>query len=269
MANTCEECSICMQKIHKKFVMNCGHIFHEECAIRWLKNKNSCPLCRAIIHPCAMNFKNVKQKYSFDYKYNYRNSIVFKKRRYDIESIKNKLLNTSPIAWSKHLCTDNIYRSYPVYKFDEETFIDYYTRQSMLFGNCSNIKTEEIDCTTLKVNEVFANSGLLISSVKYDEIFTWAYEMFLFIGNCYNFLPEDITMTLFCDIFTISVQKKSLKEKDHIIAAAAAIYNTIYFLNRIRINYMTIWVASETKFDLNKIVEHVECQKLFFGDISS
>lgn len=43
-----EECSICLQDdsnlIFKK--LKCRHIFHEPCINYWLKNNNTCPICR-------------------------------------------------------------------------------------------------------------------------------------------------------------------------------------------------------------------------------
>ena len=40
-------CAICMEDIKgRAAVMPCGHIFDEECAVKWLETKNSCPICR-------------------------------------------------------------------------------------------------------------------------------------------------------------------------------------------------------------------------------
>ena len=47
-----DECSICLDKFQKKNIVNrlpCRHIFHYNCLRDWLKDNNTCPLCRDII----------------------------------------------------------------------------------------------------------------------------------------------------------------------------------------------------------------------------
>ena len=46
-------CSICMEqfKIKDKIMkLNCDHIFHDICLIKWLNNDNTCPNCRNCIN---------------------------------------------------------------------------------------------------------------------------------------------------------------------------------------------------------------------------
>ncbi|KAA0035774.1 E3 ubiquitin-protein ligase RNF181-like protein [Cucumis melo var. makuwa] len=44
------DCSICLDELscEKREVIRipCGHVYHESCIFKWLKNHNSCPLCR-------------------------------------------------------------------------------------------------------------------------------------------------------------------------------------------------------------------------------
>ena len=46
-----ENCSVCMMKLVKDqevSELKCGHIFHKECIMKWLKEYNyKCPVCRA------------------------------------------------------------------------------------------------------------------------------------------------------------------------------------------------------------------------------
>lgn len=40
------ECSICLQSITISFQLPCKHVFHKACIQLWLKEHNTCPLCR-------------------------------------------------------------------------------------------------------------------------------------------------------------------------------------------------------------------------------
>lgn len=45
----CIECSVCKDEFEENQEINklpCGHLFHIECVIPWLKQRNSCPTCR-------------------------------------------------------------------------------------------------------------------------------------------------------------------------------------------------------------------------------
>lgn len=52
------DCSICLDDLvledgdHEKiylFKSPCGHVFHDECMTNWLRNNDSCPLCRFVV----------------------------------------------------------------------------------------------------------------------------------------------------------------------------------------------------------------------------
>jgi hypothetical protein len=49
--NDNKDCSICLSSIDKNTEkeLTCNHIFHDNCITEWLKNKNSCPMCRAVV----------------------------------------------------------------------------------------------------------------------------------------------------------------------------------------------------------------------------
>jgi hypothetical protein len=43
-------CSICLEEYiddRKMSRLKCDHIYHKECIMKWIKNNNECPLCRA------------------------------------------------------------------------------------------------------------------------------------------------------------------------------------------------------------------------------
>ena len=41
---------ICLDKLkndnYKNAVLECGHKFHSDCILKWIENKNNCPICR-------------------------------------------------------------------------------------------------------------------------------------------------------------------------------------------------------------------------------
>lgn len=41
------ECPICLTGGGVMCRLECGHIFHEKCLLKWFEQKANCPLCRA------------------------------------------------------------------------------------------------------------------------------------------------------------------------------------------------------------------------------
>ncbi|ESR52784.1 hypothetical protein CICLE_v10023541mg [Citrus x clementina] len=42
-------CAICLEEFSvgsEACCVGCSHMYHDDCIVRWLKNNNSCPLCR-------------------------------------------------------------------------------------------------------------------------------------------------------------------------------------------------------------------------------
>ena len=43
------ECTICLQPIHNDSqcrMLNCYHIFHSECLVKWFSDRANCPICK-------------------------------------------------------------------------------------------------------------------------------------------------------------------------------------------------------------------------------
>ncbi|KAF0916580.1 hypothetical protein E2562_007655 [Oryza meyeriana var. granulata] len=61
-----EECVICLQAAAQEedggggesryrwsVLPGCAHAFHKECVLKWLRNRNTCPLCRSVVVAAA------------------------------------------------------------------------------------------------------------------------------------------------------------------------------------------------------------------------
>lgn len=53
------ECSICLEPMKGKTILDCGHTFCIKCTISHFRIKNNCPLCRAIVYDKSV--KGVKE----------------------------------------------------------------------------------------------------------------------------------------------------------------------------------------------------------------
>lgn len=54
-----DECIICFNRLGNRAVLNklsCGHLFHEECILRWIDTDGRCPVCR---YACRKPFVTV------------------------------------------------------------------------------------------------------------------------------------------------------------------------------------------------------------------
>jgi len=56
-------CSICYNNINEKYYLPCGHYFHENCVIEWIKNKYICPTCRIPIILYYSDYKKMTNLY--------------------------------------------------------------------------------------------------------------------------------------------------------------------------------------------------------------
>lgn len=58
------ECPICFMEFVNKHTTSCNHNFCYDCLHEWLKNHNSCPVCRGIIGPNGYNGHNIYNGYT-------------------------------------------------------------------------------------------------------------------------------------------------------------------------------------------------------------
>ncbi|KAJ6798744.1 RING finger and transmembrane domain-containing protein 2 [Iris pallida] len=47
-------CAICQEKMHAPILLNCKHIFCEDCVSEWFERERTCPLCRALVKPADL-----------------------------------------------------------------------------------------------------------------------------------------------------------------------------------------------------------------------
>lgn len=70
ITETNQECSICYTNYTNTATkLNCNHIFHRECILRWLENAFTCPLCRKRVMPCDICNKG-------EITYNYTGAVI-------------------------------------------------------------------------------------------------------------------------------------------------------------------------------------------------
>ena len=63
--NKITDCSICKEEFTLKDnarKIPCNHIFHEDCIVPWLKNRNSCPVCRFELITDDEDYENRRKK---------------------------------------------------------------------------------------------------------------------------------------------------------------------------------------------------------------
>ncbi|KAJ4724432.1 RING/U-box superfamily protein [Melia azedarach] len=56
-------CGVCQEEMEKEEegrAMECKHMFHDSCILKWLKIKNTCPLCRTTCKPKKLKFRVVE-----------------------------------------------------------------------------------------------------------------------------------------------------------------------------------------------------------------
>ncbi len=109
-----EDCSICLTTINnkQKHQLKCTHQFHTNCINEWLKNSNSCPICRCvIIKKCEPSIKiNMTTNHIYlppSPQRNKKNCIV---KYYD--KIKNNIYNILFLLFSLGYLGSCIYHMY-------------------------------------------------------------------------------------------------------------------------------------------------------------
>lgn len=51
------DCAICMENFrHKVISFECGHSFHALCALKWLKIRNTSPICRIVLFESEIKY---------------------------------------------------------------------------------------------------------------------------------------------------------------------------------------------------------------------
>lgn len=107
----CQECSICLETDDKPTqTLSCNHTFHKKCISKWLKNSDSCPMCRSY----TKKYYKAKEKIlNFGYitinrniKIYVSNNIVTVINKYILFKSKPKILDMNRI---KSIKMDNNY----------------------------------------------------------------------------------------------------------------------------------------------------------------
>jgi hypothetical protein len=84
-----EICSVCLNKTNdlNSVKLNCGHIFHKSCISKWIKTKNTCPLCRTVITTKLEPNSDSNAETDEDYQNFMRNDTVHNVHNDDVHSV--------------------------------------------------------------------------------------------------------------------------------------------------------------------------------------
>lgn len=47
-------CAVCLEQLIVASKAPCGHLYHKECLLQWMRHSNTCPLCRRDILPLPL-----------------------------------------------------------------------------------------------------------------------------------------------------------------------------------------------------------------------
>lgn len=56
------DCPICFDSPKKAVVLNCSHIFCEQCVYEWLEKEKTCPVCRQEVQSAAQALERIKKE---------------------------------------------------------------------------------------------------------------------------------------------------------------------------------------------------------------
>jgi hypothetical protein len=238
-------CSICLETDTKEtHTTNCGHIFHKSCISTWLKEKNSCPMCRKeqiimyMIHSINITKENP------DYKITQSHEVGEQELYLDETTFKcayEQLLNQVPQGWVNIDSGEESSPIAPVYILEEEgreVFIDYYFRQLLLFneGEIDTTKIVEkrgIDTVYYTSTQNLNRNGKNITPKEYSIMVEWIYEVMCTLKIEYSFSYKSSMNSILLDLVTMTIMELEMaKRSTYQTAIIAAIYITINFYEK-------------------------------------
>ena len=238
-------CSICLETDTKEtHTTNCGHVFHKSCISTWLKEKNSCPMCRKeqiimyMIHSINRTKENTDYKivqcYEVSEQELYLGETTFK-------CAYEQLVNQVPQGWINIDSREESSPIAPVYileEEDKEVFIDYYFRQLLLFneGEIDTTKIVEkrgIDTVYYTSIQNLNINGKSISSREYSIMVEWIYDVMCNLKLEYTFIYRGSMNSILLDLVTMTILELEMtKRSTYQTAIIAAIYTTIKFYEK-------------------------------------
>lgn len=265
-----EQCSICLTDISKlenknnnNFKLNCGHKFHKECIMEWLKNHNTCPLCRDKM--IIINYLKNKVDRPKIYRFTKNKYKFFKINDELIKNAYGQLINQKPIGY-----LDNR----PLYLLISEKgkyYIDYYLRQIIM--------TCKIDYEKIYTEKDYSDREIYFTKQeiekdrfdknKFDIAFNWAIEVL----NCFNDLlivdNMDDYYSLITDLLVIIIKKFKLGNHKFQTAIIVSIYHCIALLSKkslrdlgIDVNMLIYYTAySSLRTDFQKYSSYINDYK--------
>lgn len=238
-------CSICLEEIdllNVIFITKCGHVFHRKCIDVWLKQHESCPLCRnKDIYTFSISFIHITENKQY---YINRENSLFRKNDLPIRFLTYAtypayLYNQSPQAWLNTSQYDSLLPLYILKNNIDEpnpVFISYYLRQLLLWEDIdeSKIVKKYDDSSKLYLCSTQDFSSSLLTKNIVSILVGWLYKLLKDIKKVCNLYYTSSLNTLILDltISTIVNNKFNYGVSKYQLILITSVYNCIKFYTK-------------------------------------
>lgn len=250
-------------KNQEKIKLCCGHTFHKGCIYEWLKEHNTCPLCRDKMLIVTEMLDKVERPKT--YRFIKQKCKYFKINGEIIGNVYGQLINQNPMGY-----IDNR----PIYGIigkNDTYYVDYYLRQVILTCrieyDCISEKTDFLGRKILFTNQEIEKDSF--SKNHFDIAYNWIVEVLLVMKNTHNIVFLEEFNSLAMDLMVMIIKKFRLSRSLFQTAIIVAIQNMIFIthgklVEREWLIDLTCRSSNSENFDkYNKFVEeyitkHVE-----------
>jgi len=238
-------CSICLEEIDladESFTTKCRHVFHRKCIDVWVKQHESCPLCRnKDIYTVLISFIRITENKQY---YINRENSLFRKNDLPIRFLTYAtypvyLYNQPPQAWLDSSKYDSLLPLYTLKGDINEpnpVFISYYLRQLLLWEDIdeSKIVKKYDDSSKLYLCSTQDFSSSFLTKNVVSTLVGWLYELLVDIRQTYK-LEYGLTLnTLILDltVSTIVSNRYDYVRSKYQLILITSVYNCIKFYTK-------------------------------------